>query len=1652
LRHCVGRKLDRFSGSVLAAINDCSREREFQFRHFAAERRSSPKGFSRVKTRRNQAGDRPAAIGYGDFLSLPDLFNRRRKILARFPDACLPHTWIMLHAAPMNHWASAKLVQTYCALGGTAKLITHLFLLFLFGSSALLAAGAPIHFEQNRGQVDERVRYLVRSPHERIFFTNRQVVFRQVESGPVSFELSGSNSGAEWKADEATGEETSYRIGRDPRHWADHVEHYARLRRHNVYPGIDLAWHATARAIEYDFLVAPGADPSRIRFRIQGAGKIQINADGELVASSPGGDIRQHRPSIYQTAADGSRTHVAGGFRIFGRNEAGFYLDHYDVSKPLVIDPVIDFSTYIGGDGEDEVIYSAGTITVGNTTSLDFPGGSPARRNGWKVFYRDGSYTYIFGGSGDDRVTAVLPPDISLSPYPILFGYTTSKDLPASRVSPAFQAEFAGGATDGFIIQFAPQRGFNTPIISYYGTPGDDRITAATKFSGRCAFTGTTTARGFPTGSPLLVDFAQPQFVQDGPGGALDGFVVGCTTSNTSAAGSTLFLNGVRYFGGTGDDRPSSIAINEGYYYIAGETTSPDLPNLSAASTPRAGDSDAFVVRYETLTTSPTTLIFGGSGSDRASGITRVAYGLAVALAGTTTSRDLPVVQPSQPAFGGGVSDAFVVALGPDLSQIFYSTYWGGSADEVVTAVSSDDANGSFIAGWTSSPDFPVINAVQPKYGGGPDDGFLLHYDATGAIHQSTFFGGSGSDRILTVSGARFLASIGGQTTSKDLPLQNAQQTTFRGPSDGFSARISTNLIGTFHVNGSKGLRAYGYLILPSESTTTYTLTTSDPAAVLLSGTRNGPGEASIAITASYGAIYYVACQADGAAADITITAPGFPSATAHVDCVPPSVSAAAPFATTGGTYSMSIWSPPTVVFVSLYAQNPNYPYDRTALVTQSQADAIPVQIQITDPAVLKTPVTSLLVEGLGEDHLEVTPVGLGTADVVLLLPYPQSQPGAFHVTVTPPFNTGAPEPIPGGFQRLYLLRFSGRLPPDVTFTSEDSNSLLVSTNAAENGSASATVAVSANSARVYLQALASSGEAPLIISVPGLESVTVPVRFKEPALSITGSPSLSLSLSLWTLLQGDSISLGGSFEYYIPNPQSPATRLSLEASDPAVLKVTPEFIDIDTKRPVANFQVQGMAPGAASLTLHTSNSAAPPASTQRLAVIARSPISPRSLQLSDVEVGKNLAALMVLTLPSGLLTSTTIAISTSDPGKALVAATSDGGAQTQISVNATGQRISFYVIGLASTGEARITAAVPGVGSATAKVTLVPSGIGWNTDFVNSDLYNTSGVGGVPLGAYALDPATMLPIAYQTLRQTATVQIQSDRPEVAVPVNNSFVVPSFLPVNIRSLTSGDATLILTQPPGFSTPATRQRLTWRVTKKPLRLSYSINSYQPLGISTQAPVGYYDLPVVARSKNVTISSSDAGKLVLSADPKTLGSGTLTIPAGSTFYLQALDNHGIAYVTASLDGFTDTTFPVQLGGTGILLTAETNGTSSLLKDDGVYTTLESGTTRILLNLASVDPESGSNPTLSQVSLLPGIDPLIFVQSTNPAVGIIQRSPASLDDPRSLVTVDFQPVGLGVTEVSAIQPPGFTMPAGRNGAQNGRILFHVTLPPLQ
>jgi hypothetical protein len=1515
------------------------------------------------------------------------------------------------------------------------------FLTLLLAAPALFAGTPRIQFEPNRGQSDSRVQFLARTPHGIVFFAGSGMVLSAPEGTSVKIELAGSNPDADWKPVEPTGGVISYHVGRDPERWADNIPRYGRLSRTGVYPGIDVSYYGTDRQIEYDFLLAPQADPGHIRLRVSGARRLSMNAEGELVISTDTGQIRHNKPVLYQIAADGSRQPVSGGFRLLRGEQAGFWVGRYDHSRPLAIDPTIDSASYLGGSGDDQVIYSNGAVVAGNTMSSDFPNGSVAPRKGWDVFYENAGFTQIFGGSGDDILTSFVSSPTSY-PYPVLLGYTNSTDLPTSAGS--IQPNYAGGPSDGFIIYVGTQNG--QPLgwtVSYYGTAGEDRITASASSFNNFGFTGWTTGRGLRTGS-TLTGFSQPTPTQDGTGGGVDGFLVTCSAQGGTFA--AIFFNAVRYFGGSGDDRPTSIAYS-GFsaslgYYIAGETTSPDFPNLTGVSTAASGSSDAFIIHYDGTLANSGSLLYGGSGADRIAGIA-VQAGSSVQIAGTTTSPDLPLLNPRQPAFGGGASDAFVATFAPDFSAMSYASYWGGSAADEATSVSPDPGGGLFVGGWTSSHDFPVNNAVQSTYGGGADDGFMLHFDSDGSLIESTFFGGSGSDRILSVNGGpgAFQATLGGQTNSPDLPVKVAQQTQLAGGMDGFTASITAQLIGTSHVTGSAGFRAYSNLNVPALSTAVnFTFTTSDPASVLVAATSTGAAAPSVTLTnAAATAVftYYVDCLANGVSADITVSATGFPSKVAHVDCVKPSLSL-----NSFNPLRVSLWTSTLPTF-SLYllAVNPNNPNDGNSVFAKSDAGRISLQMQISDPAIASLSATNILVGSLiynSTPSVTVTPLALGSADISFSSP--QLQPRSsdtLHLTVLSPLAPAATPTLPGGFQTFYSVNL-GRSPAgaSTTFSSGDPTALLLSADPTVAGTPSATVPASN---RVYLQALVSSGQTTLTISVNGLDPVTVPVTFKAPVLNVTGLPPSSP-----TVLPNSTILVSTNFESFTPNPQTPV-RLNLAASDPQILKVTQSFVDLTPQQGYASFQVQTLAQGTATLTLTSSNGTAPPPGVSPATIT----VADRGIQLHDLTLGKDLSAAMQVVFPVLAPPTAQVTISSSDPGKVMLGTGASTG-QAQLTGDVS-HLVNFNVFALAGSGTAKITAAVTGFGSATSTVTLVPSGIGWTTNSLNTDLYQAGSAPQIAL--YALDPGTMFPMANQAVRPgvNAIVQVQSDHPSVVTPTSGSVAISAGAfgtSVNLTNVGPGDATVTLTQPSGFSTPASRQSLSYHVLRSPLSIGFN-----SIGINTQQSVQFNRSIPPQFQKMATLTSSDPSKLVFSTDPAVLGSGIATVNSGAPFYAQALDSNGPVSVTASMDGFADTVSQAYLSGSTVVLSVQSTqnpfgGNGSIIKDGDAYTTLLSGNTSINLNLATVDPATGNNSSFTNASLRPGIDPRIAVQSSNPAAGTIPNSPASFQSSSassilqaSSASVNFQPAALGNTQVTAVSPPGFT--------PSSPINFHVTLP---
>src|SRR5882762_193500 len=242
----------------------------------------------------------------------------------------------------------------------------------------------PLRFEANRGQTHKDVRFLSRGPGYNLYLTANEAVLvlskpnadakrhaRGAKAQEKSLALRMSLVGAARKPllsglEEQPGK-TNYFIGGDRAKWRTNVPTYAKVRYQDVYPGIDLVYYGNQRQLEYDFVVAPGADPREIVLDFKGADKIEIDAQGDLVLHAAGGDIRQHRPVIYQNI-DGNRREIAGGYIRKGAKRIGFQLAAYDTTRPLIIDPVLSYSTYLGGSGfrHDETANSIAVDRDGN--------------------------------------------------------------------------------------------------------------------------------------------------------------------------------------------------------------------------------------------------------------------------------------------------------------------------------------------------------------------------------------------------------------------------------------------------------------------------------------------------------------------------------------------------------------------------------------------------------------------------------------------------------------------------------------------------------------------------------------------------------------------------------------------------------------------------------------------------------------------------------------------------------------------------------------------------------------------------------------------------------------------------------------------------------------------------------------------------------------------------------------------------------------------------------------------------------------------------------------------------------------------------------------------------------------------------------------
>ena len=266
----------------------------------------------------------------------------------------------------------------------------------------------PLRFEANAGQTDPQVQFLVRGSGSTLFLTATEAVLavRGPEgTSPVRMQLVGANLTPHVRGVEELPGTSNYFIGNDPQQWRTAVPSYAKVVYDGIYPGVDLVYYGTQGRVEHDFIVAPGTSPSVIAFDVHGADQVAIDAQGDLVMATRAGDVRLQKPVLYQEV-EGQRQDIAGGYVLTAEQRVGFQVGAYDATRPLVIDPVLVYATYLGGSGDDFgfgiAVDAAGQAYVtGTTTSLDFPvAGNPLQAT--------------FGGGADAFVAKLNPAGTAL--------------------------------------------------------------------------------------------------------------------------------------------------------------------------------------------------------------------------------------------------------------------------------------------------------------------------------------------------------------------------------------------------------------------------------------------------------------------------------------------------------------------------------------------------------------------------------------------------------------------------------------------------------------------------------------------------------------------------------------------------------------------------------------------------------------------------------------------------------------------------------------------------------------------------------------------------------------------------------------------------------------------------------------------------------------------------------------------------------------------------------------------------------------------------------------------------------------------------------------------------------------------------------------
>lgn len=668
----------------------------------------------------------------------------------------------------------------------------------------------PLEFESNEGQTDGRVKFLARTSGFTLFLTAQETVMvqskpatrprpdqrrsgKRIKSSssdartPIRILFIGANQDSELTGTDELPGKANYFIGNDPARWRSNISTYAKVQYKDLYKGIDLVYYGNHRQVEYDFIVQPDADPNRILFGIRGAKKIEIDDQGDLVLQTANGPIRQKKPVVYQEI-DGNRIEIAGTYALRGRHRVGFELGNYDISQPLVIDPTLIYSTYLGGTGDDQgdaiaVDCYGNAYVTGSTRSTDFPtktGSYDTSQNGSEDVFvtklnSTGSalvYSTYLGGTLDEPYWGA---SIAVDRYGKAYvaGTTTSADFPTtSGAYDRIPSATIAALGDAFVTKLN-SNGNGLVYSTYLGGEGQDGAyyvdAIALDQTGKAYISGFTDSVDFPTTAGAWdITFNGPYY---------DAFV-----TKLNASGSALVYS--TYLGGTSDDDATGIAVDgAGRAYVTGYTSSLDFPTTSGAYQPaNNGSYDAFVTK---LNSTGTGLVYssylGGTADDIGSSVA-VDWAGRAHVAGQTASLDFDTTAGAfDNTFNGGSpfeGDVFVTKFNSSGSGLVYSTYLGGTVDEISLNVAVDSGGQAYVTGFTNSPDYPTTSNVYDTTfnGAGPPwfygDVFVTKLNSQGSdLAYSSYVGGLfddvGSGINLDGNGKVYLT---GSTNSLDYP------------------------------------------------------------------------------------------------------------------------------------------------------------------------------------------------------------------------------------------------------------------------------------------------------------------------------------------------------------------------------------------------------------------------------------------------------------------------------------------------------------------------------------------------------------------------------------------------------------------------------------------------------------------------------------------------------------------------------------------------------------------------------------------------------------------------------------------------------------------------------------------------------------------